>query len=158
MVFLSPHHEASYEELPGLVRKDIGSGMLLSCSGTGIIGDGREIEDCPALSITAAHLPDVDILPFHLDASDLSDVDATPNIWEITFNIDRDRGPDFLLLSDPFSMPMDRLLSGLNSLSRMRSRPEVWRPAAHSPGVTFCSSEKVHSGQALWAFLFTGRS
>ncbi len=62
MVFVSPHHEASYEELPGLVRKEIGSGMLLGCSGTGIIGDGREVEDRPALSITAAHLPDVDIL------------------------------------------------------------------------------------------------
>jgi small ligand-binding sensory domain FIST len=114
VVFVSPHHEASYEELPGLVRKEIGTGMLLGCSGTGIIGDSREIEDRPALSITAAHLPNVDILPFHLDSGDLPDPDAAPDSWEITFNTQPERGPDFLLLSDPYSMPMDRLLSGLD--------------------------------------------
>jgi small ligand-binding sensory domain FIST len=40
VVFVSPHHEASYDELPGLVRQELGTGMLLGCSGTGIIGAG----------------------------------------------------------------------------------------------------------------------
>jgi small ligand-binding sensory domain FIST len=114
VVFVSPHHEASYDDLPLLVRQEFGTGMLLGCSGTGIIGDGREIEDRPAVSITAAHLPDVNLLPFHLDAGDLPDADAAPDSWEIPLNTRRDREPDFLLLSDPFSMPMDRLLAGLD--------------------------------------------
>ena len=68
VAFVSPHHAETFDELPGLVRAALGSGLLLGCSAGGVIGAGREIEEQPGLSLTAATLPGVTISPFHLEA------------------------------------------------------------------------------------------
>src|SRR6187401_3288508 len=59
---------AGYSVEPDLVRATLGTlgtPHILGCSAGGVIGGGKEVELCPAVSLTAAVLPDVGITPFH---------------------------------------------------------------------------------------------
>ncbi len=77
---------------------------VLGCSAGGVIGGGREVELEPAVSLTAAVLPDVEITPFHLESgspSEGSARDAAPSI---------ENGAHFVVLADPFSFDVDRFI------------------------------------------------
>ncbi len=101
VAFVSPHHESDYRRLPALVRDALGGGRLLGCSAGGVIGGGRELEDRPGLSLTAAVLPGVTITPFHLDEP-------------ATLPTQPGDQPSVLLLPDPFTFDVDALLHGLD--------------------------------------------
>ena len=114
VAFVSPQHRESYAALPGLVREALGGPLLLGCSGGGIIGNGQEVEQRPALSITAAILPDVTLTPFHLEGQRLPDLDAGPQSWEELLGVSAADRPQFVLLADPFSFPAQNLIMGLD--------------------------------------------
>ena len=78
VVFVSAHHAARYDQLPELVRELVGDGVLIGCSGGGIIGAGKEVEHSPGFAMTAAVLPDVTLNAFHVEDSQLPDGDAPP--------------------------------------------------------------------------------
>jgi small ligand-binding sensory domain FIST len=114
VAFVSAHFADEYDRIPALVRNAAGSGLLLGCSAGGVIGGGREIEDGPALSLTAASLPGVDISPVYVDPQ------AIPTLgdrggWESLLRCDGNETPSVVLLPDPFSVPVDRLLQGLDA-------------------------------------------
>ena len=114
VAFVSPHHAARYDEVPDLVRETLGDCVLAGCSGGGVIGAGREVENRPGFSLSAAALPDVDISPFHIRDEDLPDGDAPPSEWEDMMGAAAADDPQFILLADPFSMRGDNLLMGLD--------------------------------------------
>ena len=114
VAFVSPHYRERYAALPGLVREQLGSPLLLGCSGGGIIGAGQEVEQRPAVSITAAILPEVTLTPFHLEGNRLPDLDAGPQSWEELLRVSAADQPQFVLLADPFSFPAQNLLMGLD--------------------------------------------
>ena len=114
IAFVSSHHSARYDELPGLVHEFFGDCFLLGCSGGGVIGAGREVEDRPGFSLTAAVLPDVPIVGFHIDNDALPDGDAPPSAWEDLVNARAVDDPQFAILSDPFSVQGESLLMGLD--------------------------------------------
>ncbi len=114
VVFVSAHHAARYEELPALVRDLIGECVLVGCSGGGVIGAGREVENRPGFSIAVAVLPETEVTAFHIDNSDLPDGDAPPHTWEDLVGVTATDDPQFLLLSDPFSVQGEHLLMGLD--------------------------------------------
>ena len=74
-VFVSPGYEDGYRKIPELVHQHLSPGTLIGCTALGIIGAGQEVEHHidgqPALSLTAAVLPDVDLHAFHLETEDL---------------------------------------------------------------------------------------
>ena len=86
VVFASSHYQQNYDAIPELVRHELGSDagapLVLGCSGGGIIGNGQEVEQRPALSITAASLPAVTVTPFHIASDALPDLDAGPSSWQ----------------------------------------------------------------------------
>lgn len=114
VAFASPHHAARYDELPDLVRDMLGDCVLTGCSGGGVIGAGREIENRPGFSLAAAALPGVNISPFHVRDEDLPDGDAPPSEWEDMIGVAADGDPQFILLADPFSIRGDNLLMGFD--------------------------------------------
>ena len=114
VAFVSPHYRDSYAALPGLVRESLGRPLLLGCSGGGIIGNGQEVEQRPALSITAAVLPEVTLTPFQLEGNRLPDLDAGPQSWEELLGVNAAANPQFILLADPFSFPAQNLIMGLD--------------------------------------------
>ncbi len=114
LVFVSQHHASHYAELPRLLRARLPVVHLLGCSAGGVIGGGREIEHRPALSLTAASLPQVAIQPLGLASSGLPDADASPRSWEKLVGIAADPPPHFILLADPYSFPVPPFLAGLD--------------------------------------------
>ena len=73
-----------------------------------------EIEQRPAVSITCASLPGVEIVDFHLDGDSLPDPDSGPTSWEELIKVSQDQDPQFIMLADPFSFPVQDLLMGLD--------------------------------------------
>ncbi len=114
VVFVSSQHATRYEEVPGLVQKGLGARVLFGCSAGGVIGGGREVEHRPGFSLTAAHLPDVELFPFYMERDRLPDADASPKAWEETINVEATKEPHFLLLADPYTFPAGELLAGLD--------------------------------------------
>ena len=89
-------------------------GMLLGCSGGGIIGGGKEIEQKPAFSLTAAHLPGVDLQTIQTDTMNLPDPDTAPSVWHEWLGVDPATNPNFIVLADPFSFRAEEFLAGMD--------------------------------------------
>jgi small ligand-binding sensory domain FIST len=79
IVFASSHHAIGYERIPEAVSTTLGVSALVGCSAGGVIGGGREVEDEPGLSITAARLPGAEIATFHVDGSSSDDPALSPS-------------------------------------------------------------------------------
>lgn len=80
---------------------------VLACTGESIVGDGREIESGPALSLWAARLPNgLNIQPIRM-TFDGTHIEGWPSS-EAEFEPNDDR--TLLLLADPFSFPTDEWL------------------------------------------------
>ena len=113
-VFVSAAFAADAPRLPALLRDALHCRILLGCTAEGVIGGSREVEYQPALALTVAELPGVTLRPFALDAESLPDEDASPQAWHEALGVAPDGAPHFILLVDPFSMPIDALLAGID--------------------------------------------
>ena len=114
IVFASSHHADHYNQLPQLVQQRLNVKHLFGCSAGGIIGGGREIEQRPGVSVISARLPGVKLVPFHVDNDNLPDLDASPQAWEEIVHTSADKNPQFLLITDPFTIRSENLLMGLD--------------------------------------------
>src|SRR5215510_3890151 len=103
VAFVSEQHQSEYERLPALLRGRLGPRLLIGCSAGGVIGGGREIERQAGVSLAAAVLPGVDLLPFHLEGEALLERGAAASAWEALVGVPAAREPAFLLLPDPFT-------------------------------------------------------
>ena len=112
--FVSPHYAHEYQTLTALAADRFGDALLVGCSGGGVIGAATEVENRPALALTAAHLPNVHLTPFHIQYGALPDGDAPPDEWGSLVNTPIGADVDFLILADPFSMQGEQLLMGLD--------------------------------------------
>lgn len=114
VIFVSPHFQDSYNEIPRMIREHFDPGKLIGCSGGGIIGAGNEVEQRPAFSMTSAHLPDVKIQPIHTDTLNLPDQDTGPGVWRDWLGVQAEDHPHFIFLADPFSFRGEEFLSGVD--------------------------------------------
>ena len=115
--FISPGYDDRYGEIPLLIRDHFRPGLFLGCTAIGVLGDGREFEHHVsgqgAVALTAASLPNVDIVSFHLQPEDIPDADAPPDRWVEVLQVPPDSPAHFVLLSDPYFDPQP-LLMGLD--------------------------------------------
>ncbi len=114
VAFISPHYEDSYERVAGLMAENLSASHVFGCSGGGVIGNGLEVEQRAGVSITAAVLPNVEIKPFHLQAGRIPDLDAGPDKWETLIGVTADNDPQFVMVADPYSFPVQDLLMGMD--------------------------------------------
>lgn len=115
IVFVSEHHRARYDDIAPALRTALGGGLLLGCTARSVIGGGREVEELPALSLTAATLPGVALEPFHLDLEGLPEPGSPADAWSRACGVAPGADAHFLLLSDPFSFDVERLIRGLDA-------------------------------------------
>ena len=115
IAFVSEHHRTEYGELSAVLTAELGGGLLVGCTARSVIGGGREIEEGPALSLTAASLPGVDLRPFHLDLEQLPDPGAPASAWSRACGQPAGAEAHFLLLADPFSFDVERLIRGFDA-------------------------------------------
>jgi small ligand-binding sensory domain FIST len=113
VAFVSAHHATHFGALPKLLAAGLDAAVLIGCSAGGVIGGGREIEQRPGLSLTAALLPGVDVLPFHI-ASDAPLTEEPAAVWEQRLGVSGQQQPHFILLPDPFSCDVESLVRGLD--------------------------------------------
>jgi len=113
--FVSPHHSHAYQALPSLCAAHFPQALLIGCSAGGVIGAGREVENRPALSLTAAVLPAVEITPFHVSTDRLPDPLRNPEAFRAAFGVAASLEPHFLLLPEPFSCDAQALIRGLDA-------------------------------------------
>lgn len=114
VAFFSPHYRERALELSELLRAEFGPRVFLGCSAAGVIGAGQEAESGPAISLAAAHLPEVELVPFSFTREDLPSPDAGPAAWVERLGIAPEPVPHFVVLSDPASSDPTRLLEGLD--------------------------------------------
>lgn len=105
--FISPHHFSQRGTLLAKVHASLAPRHLIGCTGGGLIGENIEAEDRAAISITAAVLPNVHVIPFHLDNADLPDITKTQQLVD---RLDVPGIPQFVLLPDPFSVACESAL------------------------------------------------
>jgi len=105
-VFFSSHHVAKASMISTMLQKELRAKVCLGCSGEGVIAGAEEIETAAALTVWVACLPDVRLTPLQLSVSQLQDQIRMPEWPEPGLE-----DSTFLLLADPFSTPMQEVLS-----------------------------------------------
>lgn len=119
IVFLSAAFASDASRLVPLLREKIRLPYLIGCLGNGLVGmkaDGtnEEAEQGPALSLTVAALPRVQLVPIQIDAGSLPDLDSSPQAWVDVVGVEPSQNPHFILLVDPMTEGINDLLSGLD--------------------------------------------
>jgi small ligand-binding sensory domain FIST len=114
VAFVSPNFADEYDKVPPVLTEQLDQRHLIGCSASGLIGGGKEIETEPAVALTAAVLPQVDINLFHLVSSDLPDLDDPPSKWEKLVGVDAAQNPHLILIPDPFSFRIDTFVQGID--------------------------------------------
>ncbi|MEB3883340.1 FIST N-terminal domain-containing protein [Lyngbya sp. CCY1209] len=119
LVFISSAFASDYSRLMPLLAERLSVPALIGCSGGGVVGmasgeKAEEIEGKPALSLCLAHLPGVEVRPFHLTTEELPDLDSSPEDWVELIGVHPQNYPQFILLIDPFYGKINDLLQGLD--------------------------------------------
>lgn len=74
--FVSYLHVDDIDEIARIVSDRLQSRILLGCTGESIVGNDREFEMEPAISVWAARMPGASIEPFHLRFSRVADSES----------------------------------------------------------------------------------
>jgi small ligand-binding sensory domain FIST len=114
LAFLSPHHAAQAETIVRCLHQRLEPRCLLGCVGEGIIGNGREIEGEPALSVWLGKWArPADLESFHLRLERTSEGPSLLG-WPDSLVGATAGQTAVLLLGDPFTFPVDLFLSQMN--------------------------------------------
>lgn len=118
IIFVSSVYASEYPRVMRLLLDKLPLPVVIGCGGGGIIGmnddQAFEIEGSPAISLTVASLPNVEITPFHIFNTDLPDLDSPPQKWHDLIGVSMEKQVNFILLGDPFSSKINELLEGLD--------------------------------------------
>ncbi|HWG43112.1 MAG TPA: FIST N-terminal domain-containing protein [Gemmataceae bacterium] len=114
ILFFSTHHARAAEDIVRRVRERLAPRCLLGCVAESVVGNDREIEQSPALSLWAsrwAHPVTMD--PFHLVMERTAD---GPSLfgWPDELGGADGENTAVLLLGDPFTFPIDLFLRRVN--------------------------------------------
>jgi small ligand-binding sensory domain FIST len=112
--FVSSAHQREWARLPSLVRDALPNALLVGCSAGGVIGDGSEVEEGPALSLTGAHLPGVELRGLVFDDDTFP---ADRERWREEHGLSDAPDPHLIVLPDPFSCDSPALLEALDAVS-----------------------------------------
>ena len=113
-VFTSHHYGSDTDPLPAAVSERFPNAIVIGCSGSGVIGSGREEEEAPALSVTAGVMPGVSLSAFHVTRDQMPSPDAPPDAWHALLGVPPGVRPDFIVLAEPYTTDGDALLAGLD--------------------------------------------
>jgi len=114
VAFASPHHAPASERVAALARRRFPAALLTGATGGGVIGDAREAEEGPALSLTAAWLPGAVVSGFHVDMTTLPPAEAGPGPWRALAGAPLEARPKLLLLADPFTVDAGEVVAALD--------------------------------------------
>jgi small ligand-binding sensory domain FIST len=134
LIFATPHHDAAWPEISDALADAFPDTVWLGCSGGGTLGGGRELEGGGAIAAIAASLPGVKLHPFHLPQDDVPDSESASEFWTGHLGLEPGTTPHFLLLPDPFSCDVKRLISGLDHAFPAGTKVGGLASGAQAPG------------------------
>ena len=114
LVFISESHKRDYATAAAILADQLGDCCIVGCSASGVIGGGHELEGMPAVSITGAMLPGVELTARWLGAAELPAPEDSPLRWQHLLGVTPPQAPAFLILADPYSFPVEALLGSLD--------------------------------------------
>ncbi len=146
LAFVSPEYADYYSRLADCVGQYFPDALLVGCTAGGVIAGAQEIEQSPALSLTAASLPGVTIKPFHLE--------SMPHRWTEAIGVANADQPSFMVLPDPFTGNAEPLLRWLDNAYPDSVVVGGLASGANHPGgnVLFHNAEQHRSGTLGLAF------
>lgn len=156
VLFVTPHHEKSYKKIHQAVSKQFPSAFLIGCSGGGIIGGNKEVESEPAISLMVAHLPNVKIHPFRVADEELPDLDGSPKAWHKVIGVEPDVDPQFVILSDPFSIQIENFVRGMDYAYPKSVKIGGLASGAMAPGGNALFLNEQFSSSGLIGLAFSG--
>lgn len=111
--FLGATHVPAAAELVPALRERLAPGCLIGVGAHGVISSAHEVEQGPALTVLAAHLPDVEVRPFVMvNAAWAAAVDDPLEFARSTPHAD---GAELaMILADPFTFDIERCLAAFN--------------------------------------------
>lgn len=111
LAFFSAHHSAQAEALALKIAERLPDVICIGCGTGGVVAEGAEVEDEPALSLVVGELPGVELAPLRLesDTHDTADFD-----WADDSLVSDFEAPHFLLISDLQTFDTDQLLANLD--------------------------------------------
>jgi small ligand-binding sensory domain FIST len=111
-LFCSDSYGPAYDQLAWRIRRQLPGVLLVGCSARSVIGAGREVEGRTAMSLTAAHLPGVELRPMRVAG------DGFPRgveSWREHFELAAQPDPHFVLLADPWTCDAEALVHQLDA-------------------------------------------
>lgn len=119
VIFISSAFGSEYSRLMPLLQEQLPGINIVGCGGGSIIGinqegEAQEVEQKPAISLSLARLPGVEVKSFHISAEELPDLDSSPDAWIDLVGVPSNLQPHFIILGDPFSTKINDLLQGLD--------------------------------------------
>ena len=119
LIFISSAFASEYSRLMPLLEELLPIPALIGCGGGGVIGTNRsgmteEVEGSPAVSLSLARLPGVNVRTFHVEAEQMPDLDSPPDTWVDLLGVPAQEEPQFIILADPFSSKINDFLQGLD--------------------------------------------
>jgi small ligand-binding sensory domain FIST len=147
--FASAPFAGALDDAAHALRELLEPAVLIGGTAGGIVGGSQEIEEGPACSVFAAHLPDATLTPVALR------LEETPDGAAVTgWPMEMDDASTLVLFADPFSFPADAFLRRLNE-----ERPGLAvigglaSAAAHPGGNRLVLDQQVRSDGAVGVFL-----
>jgi small ligand-binding sensory domain FIST len=108
VLFCSAQHVAAVGEIARTVRRVMRPGVLVGATGSAVLGDAREVEDAPGVSLWAGRLA-APPRPVRLTAVRTASGIAFQGLSGSTLT----PGDTLLLLADPYSLPVDAIVDAL---------------------------------------------
>lgn len=106
-LFFSSHYRRQVDELSRAISNQLSPRVMIGCSGEGIIGPSEEVEQSPAVTLWAAHLPGTTLTPLRLTFEENR---FSLHDWAAELR-QHHMLPTVVMFADPFSAPMDEVLA-----------------------------------------------
>lgn len=107
MLFVTRPHAGAIEDIARVVRRLVNPRVLVGTTTSGVLGGAQEVESGPAIALWAARF-DVDVEPVRLEA-----IPSADNLFVTGGSVLQMNSGSLLLVSDPFSFPMDQVVAHL---------------------------------------------
>ncbi len=109
VLFISHHFAPEAQAILTHLRQSLDARVLIGCTAEGVIGNQVEVEEGPALSLVAAQLPGVQLVPFALEARSVAEWTTLLSNYDLFHEIvGAPLDPRvFIVLADPFSTPLN---------------------------------------------------
>ena len=117
LFFVGASHVRNAESMSAALRAKLVPGCLIGAGANGVVSREHEVETGPAISVVAARLPGVSIRPFLLTQDIWRDALGDPEAFAAAAPGAAD-AEVVLLLADPFSLDMERVLAAFHRHAR----------------------------------------